>query len=587
MLKIERGNEKMSKVSKAATAIRSQENLSTELKMDQTVTNYMGGSSYVTDALTTMRMVTASSIFGEPSYYEGSKLSSKGSGRSFDDSLYGGRHHDLMKLFRENDCLGIFDIFTSGGDTVSKMEKVIDAALDYDFAGTLDWAVTLRNEYHIRLNPQVIMVRAAMHPKRKEFTSQNPGKFGEINSKVMSRADDAMAQVSYFIYVNGGKAKMPSLLKRSWANHFNKLGAYQVAKYKKADIGMIDAVRICHASSNIIGELMTTGTVEVEDNNKTWENLRSEGKTWSEIVETINMGHMAMLRNIRNVLKEWDKASDLQKVKTYMEKLKSGVRTGKQFPFRYYSAYKAVMEDCDGLKHMQIALDTLEECMDISVDNMPKLKGRTVCLSDNSGSAWGALTSEYGSTLIAEIDNLSSVLTAMCSDEGYVVTFGDKFKVYPISKRRGVLEQTREICNPKGRDVGHSTEGGIWEFLYKITEEKDVFDNIFIYSDQQAGTGGLYGTGEQANKYHKLGYSIQQWASYINVYKMILDYRRQVNGKVNVFSVQTAGYDNMVIPNYTYRTNLMYGWTGRESVFADVIIKEWDRADMLQKHPNG
>lgn len=578
----------MSKVSKAATAIRSQENLSAELKTDQVVTNYMGGDSYVTDALTTMRMVTASSIFGEPSYYEGSKLASKKNSRGYAArSLYGDYSTGLMDLFRENDFLGVFDILSSESDTVSKMERVIDNALDYDFAGTLDWAVTLRNEYNIRLNPQVIMVRAAMHPKRKEFTSQNHGKFGEINAKVMRRADDATAQVSYFIYANGGKAKMPSILKRSWADHFGSLGTYQVAKYKKADIGMIDAIRICHASSNVIGELMTTGTVEVDDNNKTWENLRSEGKTWREIVATIRMGHMAMLRNIRNVLQEWNEASDLQLVRDYMERLKEGVRGGKQFPFRYYSAYKAVEEDCDGLKHQQVALDALEECMDIAVDNMPRLKGRTVCLSDNSGSAWGGMTSEYGKTVIAEIDNLSSVLTAMCSDEGYVVTFGDTYKVHPISKRRGVLEQTRKICASGGRDVGHATEGGIWEFMNKITKEKDVYDNIFIYSDQQAGTGGLYGTSAQARTYIKLGYSIHGgYSEYINVYKLILDYRKQVNGKVNVFSVQTAGYDNTVLPNYTYRTNLMYGWTGRESVFADVIIKEWDRADLLQKHPN-
>lgn len=548
----------------------------------------MGGDSYRTDPLTTMRMVTASSIFGEPSYYVGSRLGNKSKnksrGNSYNCNVRGSS--DVTKLFKENDILGIFDMLSSNSDTCSNMEKVIDAALDYDFLGTLEWAVTLRNEYNIRLNPQVIMVRAAMHPKRKEFTSRYCGVFGDLNSKVMRRADDAASQISYYIYVNGGKAKIPSLLKRSWAAHYGKLSDYQVAKYKNTDIGIIDAVRICHANSKAISELMTTGTIEITENKKTWENLRSEGKSWAEILSTIEMGHMAMLRNIRNILKEFNTSDGLKDVKNYMEKLKAGVLTGKQFPFRYYSAYKAVEAERRDLMHATVALDALEECMDISVANMPKLKGRTVCLSDNSGSAWGGMTSEYGTTVVAEIDNLSSVLTAMCSDEGYVVIFGDTHKVYPISKRRGVLEQTREICKSEGRDVGHATEGGIWEFMHKITESKDKFDNIFIYSDQQAGTGGLYGTGSQRMVYGKLGYSIGGSGSYINVYKLILDYRKLVNAHVNVFSVQTAGYDNMVIPNYTYRTNLMYGWTGRESIFADVIIKEWDRVDEMRKHPN-
>ena len=53
-----------------------------------------------------------------------------------------------------------------------------------------------------------------------------------------------------------------------------------------------------------------------------------------------------------------------------------------------------------------------------------------MCLSDNSGSAWGTIPTEYGSVTVAEIDNLSSVITSACSDEGYVGKFGDKLKVF-------------------------------------------------------------------------------------------------------------------------------------------------------------
>ena len=44
----------------------------------------------------------------------------------------------------------------------------------------------------------------------------------------------------------------------------------------------------------------------------------------------------------------------------------------------------------------------------------------------------------------------------------------------------------------------------------------------------------------------------------------------------NVFSVQTAGYDNVLIPEMSYRTAFLYGWTGKEALFADAYIKEWD-----------
>jgi hypothetical protein len=288
------------------------------------------------------------------------------------------------------------------------------------------------------------------------------------------------------------------------------------------------------------------------------------------------MGHMALLRNIRGVFTE---VEDIEFCKKYMQKIKDTVVGSKQFPFRYYSALMAVKSSrCN---HQPIIIDALEECMDIALANYPKLKGKTMCLSDNSGSAWGTFNSEYGSVTVANIDNLSSVITAACSDEGYVGKFGDKLIVSPVSKRAGVLNQAEAISQKRSNDVGGSTEGGIWEFFKNAIEKKEHWDNIFIYSDQQAGHGGLYGTSVQAEKYGKLGYSCggNYWSSYINVFKLIQDYRKKVNPKVNVFSIQTAGYNNVVIPEYAYRTNIMYGWTGNEAVFAKAMIDQWDEIE--------
>jgi hypothetical protein len=204
-----------------------------------------------------------------------------------------------------------------------------------------------------------------------------------------------------------------------------------------------------------------------------------------------------------------------------------------------------------------------------------------MCLSDNSGSAWGSFNSEYGSVTIANIDNLSSVITAACSDEGCVGKFGDRIITHPVSKRQGVLSQAEKISSGQCGDVGGGTEGGIWEFFYNAIEKKEHWDNIFIYSDQQAGHGGLYGTGSQTSMYTRAGYNCR--GNYINVYKLIKEYRKKVNPKVNVFSVQTAGYTNAVIPEMAYRTAIMYGWTGKEAVFAEEYIRQWDEIENKNK----
>lgn len=548
-------------MSKMSNAVAKQREVNT-LRLGETVENFMGGDSYVINPLDTLKMVTASSIFGEPSYYRRGRSS---------------KAYVEDKLVRGYTILG--DSFT-GKNTETIMETCIDKALDYDFGATLEWAATLRNDFFMRLNPQVIMARAAVHPGRKAFTEANPGKFHEINQRVMRRADEPMSQMAYYLYShNGKKNNIPSILKRSWAAVMSTYDAYKVNKYKNHEIGMINAVRLCHAHSSTIDQLMKNGTVEVEAEDKTWEQYRSNGKDWRWILSNCNMGHMALLRNLRGVFTEVD---DAELCKEYLQKLKDGVKKGKQFPFRYYSAIRAV--ETSGCHHKPMIIDALEECMDIALDNFPKLKGKTMCLSDNSGSAWGSFNSEYGSVTIAEIDNLSSVMTAACSDEGYVGKFGDRLKVTPISKRRGVLAQSQKISQNGSGDVGAGTEGGIWEFFRDAIKNHEVYDNIFIYSDQQAGHGGLYGTDRHMREYSEAGFCVGgSYRGYVNVFKLILEYRKKVNPKVNVFSIQTAGYDNILIPEMAYRTAILYGWTGREAEFAQKYINLWDDVEGRNK----
>lgn len=518
--------------------------------------NFMGGISYTINPLDTMKMITASSIFGEPQYYRNGEFVEK----YVKDGEY--HVHDLMQEY------SVLPAEYEKRKTSDIMESAIDAALSYDFAAVLDWAVELRTGFLMRLNPQIIMVRAAIHPGRTAYTKAHPGEFDRIDQLVMSRADEPASQLAYYLYKNKQKNRVPGILKKSWAKKLSGLSAEQVNKYKNTGIGMIDTVRVCHANSSAIDELMLTGTVKVEETKATWETLRAAGKTWEEILSIINMGHMARLRNLRGIFTEIDNLELCQK---QMELLKKGVKSGKQFPFRYYTARKMI-EAADKIHHKQLILDTLEECMDLARENMPKLPGRTICLSDNSGSAWGSFTSEYGKVTVANIGNLSSIITAANSDDGFVGVFGDRLTICPVSKREGVLKQAGEV-GAAGNKVGMSTENGIWLFFKDVIEKKEHWDNIVIYSDMQAGHGGLYGIGDA---YVKAGYGCK--GHYIDVAKLIAKYR-EINPKVNVTCVQTAGYDNILVPEYGYRMNFTYGWTGKELLFLDTMRKFWDEKD--------
>lgn len=537
----------MSKLSSYAT----KDAAATSKFKESATENFMGGTSYTLSPLETLKLVAASSIFGEPKYYiDGIK-----SAKTVD--LYYSILNDLIK---EKDIKNSADFF----------EKAVDDALDFDFKATLDFALELRTTYMMRLNPAVIYIRATSHPARAEFNASMPGYMKTIGKAIANRPDDLTNQFEYYMYKNGSKSKLPSIVKRTWSERLGTYSRYQLNKYKGKSL--IDLVRISHANSDTINELMSTGKIEVKETEQTWETLKSAGKNWSEIISTIKIPHMALLRNLRGIFTE---ITDTKETETILNELKSGVLTGKQFPFRYWSAYKAIDSSNDVNNKIKI-LDALEECMDISIENMPKLKGKTACLSDNSGSAWGSFNSEYGSVTVAEIGNLSSLITVMASEEGEVGVFGDNLAMQEVSKRNGLLTQLKELTQ-LGKGQGQGTENGIWVFFYEAIKNRTHYDNVFIYSDMQAGHGDLYGHHETVGK-SEFAHSVKG-GTYVDVLKMVDTYRKLVNPKLNIFTVQTAGYNNNLIPEHLYRGAILSGWTGKESLFASANIDIWNEIE--------
>jgi 60 kDa SS-A/Ro ribonucleoprotein len=504
------------------------------------VINFMDGISFEVSPITTLKLVTASSFFSEPSYYR----------TNFKDNIY------FINERYKNDLICLKD--NCGLSTTEIMEKVIDEALEYDFKATLEWAVVLRNNYYMRLNPQVILVRAATHHKRSNFNKNNPTFFKKIANKIILRGDEPASGLTYYLFKNRCKNNLPNILKNIWKIKLESLNEFELNKYKNSHIGIKDTIKITHANSGAIDNLFKA-KIKVSEDNKTWINKKSEGKNWSKILESNRIGHQALLRNLNGIFYE---ITDKNRVDDLLHMLEDGVIKGKQFPFRYYQAYKVLEKHT--LDNKTAILDSLERCIDISMSNMPILRGNTVCLTDNSGSCWGAFTSEYGKNVIAEINNLSSVITAINSENGEVIKFGDTIKNYPVSRRNGVLYQTRFISENKYTDVGGNTEHGIWEFFELALRCSIKYDNIFIYSDQQAGHDELYGKDYKEYDDYRIG-------TYIDVNKLIKKYRSTVNANVNVFSIQTAGYNNVVIPEYLYKTYILQGWTGKELLFADAV----------------
>jgi hypothetical protein len=353
---------------------------------------------------------------------------------------------------------------------------------------------------------------------------------------------------------------------------------------------LVDLVRLTHPKSTpVIDELVKNGKVKVSDDEQTWEKLRSANKTWFEITEQIRLPHMALLRNLRNIAVEFEQVLDdetilpdvhekyVTRAKELAKLLVSGVKNGKQFPFRYYSAYKMLKSSCtDKIKGRFV--EALDDCMLESLDTIPAMNGRVDCLSDNSGSSRCGMTSEYGTTNIYEIANLSAILTAYRSTEGGSVwIFGDRLEEYPVSHSKPILAQLDEI-NDIGNDIGQGTETGVWLFWDMAIRTNKKLDTVFIYSDMQAGHGGLYASNNHHAQLNERGAKLSG-NGHIDVLCLVKAYRETVYSKVNVFSVQVAGYDNSIMPDILYRGAILSGWTGKEAKLAYEMSRVWDEAE--------
>ena len=160
-----------------------------------------------------------------------------------------------------------------------------------------------------------------------------------------------------------------------------------------------------------------------------------------------------------------------------------------------------------------------------------------------------------GRMKVSTIANLTGILAGARAEEGHLGIFGDRLKTMRVHVNRPVLEQL-DKAEKLAQRIGQATENGIWLFWDQAIRERQHWDSVFVFSDMQAGHGGLYGTDKKA-------YAAYRWGgkngAYIDVAKLVATYRQKVNPEVDVFLVQVAGYQDTIIPEI-YGPHVYFGW---------------------------
>ena len=219
----------------------------------------------------------------------------------------------------------------------------------------------------------------------------------------------------------------------------------------------------------------------------TWEALAGwlqgplDAAAWEAVIPS--MPYMARLRNLRN----WDEAGVSDKVADQVAAElaePANVARSRQFPFRFYSAYKAAPSLRWG--------HALDKALTAATGNIPAFKGRTLVLVDTSASMSNVGVSAKSTMSYVQMAALFGVSLAARGNQVDLHGFADGVFKHPIGKGVSVLKEVERFCNRIG-EVGHGTR-----IADSIRATYAGHDRVIILSDMQTFHSG-WGIGDVTN----------------------------------------------------------------------------------------
>jgi hypothetical protein len=212
----------------------------------------------------------------------------------------------------------------------------------------------------------------------------------------------------------------------------------------------------------------------------TWEALAGwlqgpmDKAAWETVIP--NMGIMALIRNLRN----FDEAGVSDKVANeVIAKISDPevVAKSRQFPFRWYSAYR----NAPSLRWGH----ALDQALTQSTKNIPELKGRTLVLVDTSASMNGMGYSRRSEVTPAVAAALFGVaVSARCKDVDLHGFATGEFR-HETKKGASVIKEVDRFVNRIG-EVGHGTD-----IAGAVRRTYNGQDRVIIITDMQTMTGGI------------------------------------------------------------------------------------------------
>ena len=277
-------------------------------------------------------------------------------------------------------------------------------------------AVTARSVHNLRHAPLLLL---------EVLTRIGAGKPGLVSGAIENTIQRADELAEFLAIYSGGKRKpLAGQVKKGLAAAFRKFDEYALAKYDRAGkYRLRDVLFLAHAkpkddAQKALWERLINNQLATPD---TWEVALSGGADKKEAFERLlkdgTLGYLALLRNLRNMEQA---GVDRELIKTALLARKGAKRV---LPFRYVAAARAAPQ-------LEPAID---QALCAALQELPKLKGKTVVMVDVSRSMESKLFAKSDMTRMDAAAALASIVNA---EDIQVCTFSDGLVLVP--PRRGM-----------------------------------------------------------------------------------------------------------------------------------------------------
>lgn len=462
--------------------------------------------------------------------------------------------NDFMRLYVDAATCTLSSNFYRKASTQEVADRIVQLAEALPHHAVANLAVYLRNEMYLRSVSCLLVA----------YLARNGVLDWRLATEMQLRVDDLKEIVAMYRYLNGSNSDLPKLaaqLKKFLAYglcwmHMSDGSrkprtAYEYRKHNKQgkeEITFLDLFRLVRPKP--VDEKQQETFKQLKENTlpvaMTWETIVSAaggGKdAWERAIEA-NMNYMAMLRNLRNFLKNKVSVEHFDQV---LKKITDpeAIKYSMQFPYRFYSAYRELKNaygEIGDSGRMRQALSAVEEAMRLSCGSVPGfewLKDKRVLAAADVSSSMQEPISNM-STIQCKV--LAAVMTAAFEanvPNTIIGGFGTNW--VPVAPAAGMMQTIDSILNC---DAGYSTNGHkIIEWALKHKEAIDVF---VLFTDMQLWSQG-------------------GWNTHRSFFEAAFNkYKEQINPKARLILFNLAGYQTSPIDIVRPDVLEIAGWSDK------------------------